>query len=57
LQKATLLESAGDQPDHDRKPDRRQQKVQGSTGQAAIGARCLNGSFGFRNNPCSTFPR
>jgi hypothetical protein len=38
LQKATLLESPGDQPDHGRKPDRRQQKVQGSTGQAAIGA-------------------
>jgi hypothetical protein len=42
LQKAALLESPGDQPDHDRKPDRRQQKVQGSTGQAAIGLRCLN---------------
>jgi hypothetical protein len=42
LQKAMLLESPGDQPDHGRKPDRRQQKVQGSTGRAAIELRCLN---------------
>src|SRR6516164_4924242 len=40
--KIALLESPRDQPDHDRKPNRRQQEVQGSTGQAAIGLRCLN---------------
>jgi hypothetical protein len=58
-QQAALPESPHDQPSHDREPDRRQQKVQGSTGQLQLGfvASIRGGSFGFRNDHRPPLPR
>jgi hypothetical protein len=55
--KVALVEGPHQQPNHDHEPNRRQQKVQGSTGQAAMGfaASILGGSFGFRDARCARF--